>query len=67
MRKRSGTVIPEAERSKRGQARVRLTAEAVAVVDEARLDGESRGTAASRLLSSFGKGRNRSHANSTEH
>lgn len=47
---RSGPTIPESERAKRGQVRVRLSREAVEAMDYASLPGESRQHAAIRLV-----------------
>lgn len=47
---RSGPTIPESERAKRGQVRVRLSREAVEAIDSAALPGEYRQDTANRLV-----------------
>jgi hypothetical protein len=47
---RSGPTIPESERAKRGQVRVRLSKEAVEAIDGAALPGEYRQDTAARLI-----------------
>lgn len=47
---RSGPTIPESERAKRGQVRVRLSAAAMAAIDSAALPGEYRQDTANRLV-----------------
>jgi len=47
---RSGPTIPESERAKRGQVRVRLSAAALVAIDSAALPGEYRQDTACRLV-----------------